>query len=206
MLLSPELPAQTASRVWARELEKTLCQDRGFLVRLARAQLRDDQTAEDVVQETAMAAWQSVDKFEGRSSIRTWLVGILRFKILDAMRQRQRHPVLYSPLAVDQELASLDAGLLFDEQGCWSEMPEAWLHGSDEPAEALQQSQMMQFLMLCLKNLPEKTSTVFLMREYLGLDSTEITAQTGLKAGHVRIVLMRARLALRTCLAWRVSS
>lgn len=205
MLLSPELPAPAESqRSWAGELEKSLCNDRGFLLRLARAQLRDQQTAEDVVQDAALAAWQSVEKFEGRSSIRTWLVGILRYKILDAMRLHQRQPILYSPLEVDQELQTLDEGL-FDLQGCWSEMPDAWRHDEDAPADALQQSQTLQFLMLCLKGLPEKTARVFLMREYLGLDSKEITVQTGLKAGHVRIVLMRARLSLRTCMAWRMS-
>ena len=102
------------------------------------------------------------------------------------------------------ELQTLDEGL-FDLQGCWSEMPDAWRHDEDAPADALQQSQTLQFLMLCLKGLPEKTARVFLMREYLGLDSNEITDQTGLKAGHVRIVLMRARLSLRTCMAWRMS-
>ncbi len=138
--------------------------------------------------------------------MRTWVVGILRFKILDAMRQLKRQPVPYSPLDLDQEMAFLDTGLLFDEQGSWREAPEAWLYGSDEPAEALQQSQLLQFLMLCLTKLPEKTAHVFLMREYLGLDSLEISARTGLKAGHLRIVLMRARLALRTCLATRMSN
>ena len=161
-------------------------------------------TPEDVVQEAALSAWQTVDKFEGRSSIRTWLVGILRFKILDAMRQQQQHPVHCAPLEVDSELQSLEEGL-FDPDGCWSETPNAWQHGEDAPAEALQQSQTLQFLTLCLNGLPEKTTRVFLMREYLGLDSAEITEQTGLKAGHIRIVLMRARLALRTCMAWRMS-
>ena len=195
----------TPSRLRADELEAILRKERGFLFRLARSQLRDDSTADDVVQDMALAAWQSIERFEKRSSIRSWLVGILRFKILDALREQHRQPASFSSLDVMQELQSLEDALLFDAQERWAEMPQVWWIETAGPSEALVQQQMMQFLELCLKNLPQRTAQIFLMREYLGFESPEIAARTGLQAGHVRVILLRARLALRSCLDLRIS-
>lgn len=189
---------------WHKALEQSLRDDRNFLLRLAHAQLRNPQEAADAVQDTALAAWQTIDRFEGRSSIRTWLVGILRFKILDVLRERQRHPTLPHD-EVAHELQALDSDLLFDDAGRWTEEPQAWWIASDNPSDTLQQNQMMQLLQRCLDKLPEKTAHVFLMREYLGFETPEIAQRTGLQAGNIRIILMRARLALRTCLEWQMS-
>ncbi|WP_310610847.1 sigma-70 family RNA polymerase sigma factor [Limnohabitans sp.] len=189
---------------WHQALEQNLRDDREFLLRLAHAQLRNPQEAADAVQDTALAAWQTIDRFEGRSSIRTWLVGILRFKILDVLRERQRHPTLPHD-EVEQELQTLDSDLLFDDAGRWTEEPQTWWSVSDNPSDTLQQNQMMRRLQQCLDKLPEKTAHVFLMREYLGFETPEIAQRTGLQAGNIRIILMRARLALRTCLEWQMS-
>jgi RNA polymerase sigma-70 factor (ECF subfamily) len=175
------------------------------LLRLARAQLHDEQLADDVVQDAVLSAWQALEQFERRSSLRTWLVGILRFKILDALRDRNRQPINLSALTLDEELQSLEDDLLFDAQGRWREMPLLWGGAQSEPSEALYHKQGIQILKLCLQQLPEKTGQVFLMREYLGFDGAEVARQTGLQAGHVRVILMRARLALRSCLEWRMS-
>ena len=193
-------------RSWLPEIERTLREERGFLLRLARAQLRDPQWAEDAVQDASLAAWQSADRFEGRSTIRTWLVGILRFKILDALSDRQRFPTPLSAMAVDEEFSTPEDDLLFDAQGRWNDMPQAWWTDEDGPAEALQQRQTMNQLELCLQKLPDSTAQIFLMREYLGFDGQDIAQRTGLTHGHVRVILMRARLALRTCLDWRLSA
>jgi RNA polymerase sigma-70 factor, ECF subfamily len=189
---------------WHQALEQSLRDDREFLLRLAHAQLRNPQEAADAVQDAALAAWQTIDRFEGRSSIRTWLVGILRFKILDVLRERQRHPTLPHD-EVEQELQTLDSDLLFDDAGRWTEEPKTWWSVSDNPSDTLQQNQIMRLLQQCLNKLPEKTAHVFLMREYLGFETTEIAQRTGLQAGNIRIILMRARLALRTCLEWQMS-
>jgi RNA polymerase sigma-70 factor (ECF subfamily) len=196
----------SANRSWLPEIERTLQEQRVFLIRLAHAQLRDTQWAEDVVQDTSLAAWQSAARFEGRSTIRTWLVGILRFKIFDALKDRQRFPTPMSAMAVDEEFSSLEDDLLFDAQGRWSEMPQVWWTDEDGPAEALQQRQTLNQLELCLQKLPESTAQIFLLREYLGFEGPDIAQRTGLTHGHVRVILMRARLALRTCLDWRLSA
>ena len=70
------------------------------LLRVARLQLRDAHLAEDVVQETMMAALGAASSYEGRSTVKTWLVGILKFKILDAMRARARGPRAMTDLGV----------------------------------------------------------------------------------------------------------
>jgi RNA polymerase sigma-70 factor, ECF subfamily len=62
------------------------------------------------------------------------------------------------------------------------------------------QNQLMNLLELCVTKLPEQTTRVFLLREYLGFETEEITDHTGLQSGHVRVLLHRARLSLRTCL------
>jgi RNA polymerase sigma-70 factor (ECF subfamily) len=197
--------AAVARPSWTSELAKTFEQERGFLLRLAHAQLRDPAWADDVVQETALAAWQAVDGFEGRSTMRTWLVGILRFKILDALRQRQKHAINFSALELDSELQSLEDELLFDAHGRWRDIPQLWGKPEQDPVAMLQEKQGMALLQLCLQELPEKTAQIFLMREYLGLEGVEIAQKTGLQAGHVRVILLRARLALRTCLEWRMA-
>jgi RNA polymerase sigma-70 factor (ECF subfamily) len=192
------------------DLTQALTQHRSFLLHLARTQLKDIQWAEDAVQETCLAAWQNFHHFENRSSIRTWLTGILRFKILDAMRQRKLQPESLSALQVDQELAPLEDDLLFNASGQWCETPHAWWHGESNatleiPDQALIHKQTMDVLQICLTYLPPKTSRIFLMREYLGFEGVEIARQLGLQAGHVRVILMRARLALRTCLEQRMA-
>lgn len=189
---------------WHKALEQSLRDERNFLLRLAHAQLRNPQEAADAVQDMALAAWQTIDRFEGRSSLRTWLVGILRFKILDLLRERQRHTQLNFDEVV-LELQSLDSDLLFDTEGRWVDEPQAWWSTDHNPSETLQQNQMMRLLQQCLDKLPEKTAHVFLMREYLGFENSEIAQRTGMQAGNIRVILMRARLTLRTCLEWQMS-
>ncbi len=190
--------------LWAAEMEQCLRDERGFLLRLAYAQLRDTQEAADAVQEMALAAWQSIHRFEGRSTMRTWLVGILRFKILDALRARKQQPIFVVDEA-EQEMQAFDSEAVFGSEGCWDEEPQAWWEACDGPSESLQQSQAMRLLEQCLEKLPNRMAQIFLMREYLGFESAEITQRTGVQAGNIRVILMRARLALRTCLEWQLS-
>lgn len=191
-----------------KKLEQTFGEHRRFLLQLARAQLRNNQLADDVVQETALAAWQSIHRFEQRASMRTWLVGILRFKIIDALRDLQKHPINLSAMEVDDEQHQMGHDLLFDAQGRWQDVPRAWDNEheemcSDRPDALLETKQMMTTLQACLDNLPPRTGQIFLMREYLGFEAAEIASQTDLETGHIRVILMRARLALRTCLELR---
>jgi RNA polymerase sigma-70 factor (ECF subfamily) len=161
---------------------------RKYLLRYASLQLRDAQAAEDVVQETLLAALAGEAGFAGRSNLRTWLTGILKHKIVDAIRRARRE----TPADLDE--AALDA--LFDARGHWVESPARW----EDPDASLSQSQFFAALEQCLARLPARTAQVFMMREHLGYETADICKELGLTPTHCWVLLHRARLALRECL------
>ena len=161
--------------------------ERAYLLRYATLQLRDAHAAEDAVQETLLAALGGEASFAGRSSLRTWLTGILKHKIVDAIRRMSRE----STLASEE-----DFDALFDERGHWIEMPRAWT----DPDASLEQKDFFAVLEDCLAKLPAKTSQAFMMREHLGLETTDICKELSVTPTHVWVLLHRARLALRLCL------
>jgi RNA polymerase sigma-70 factor (ECF subfamily) len=163
---------------------------RPYLIRYASLQLRNAESAEDAVQETLLAALAAEASFAGRSNLRTWLTGILKHKIIDAIRRTSRE------IALDTEETEPDTDALFDGRGHWRESPEAW----DNPDGALHQKQFLQALEKCLMGLPARTAQVFMLREHLGLETKEICKELGLTATHCWVLLYRARMALRECL------
>jgi len=170
---------------------------RPYLLRYAGLQLRDGAAAEDAVQETLLAALASDSGFAGRSNLRTWLTGILKHKIVDAIRRQSRERPAAEPGAGEEsgELADVFDGL-FDRRGHWEEAPDAW----QQPEGALGQKQFLAALEACLRALPERTARAFMMREHLGLETAEICKELGVTATHCWVMLHRARMALRLCL------
>ena len=164
---------------------------RPYLLRYASLQLRNADAAEDAVQETLLAALAAEASYEGRANLRTWLTGILKHKIVDAIRRLRRE----APLEPAQQGADEFDGL-FDERGHWNEHPSPW----EDPDGALHQKQFLAALQACLEGLPARTSQVFLMREHLGLETAEICKELGLTSTHCWVLLYRARMALRECL------
>ncbi len=165
---------------------------RPYLLRYASLQLRNPEAAEDAVQETLLAALAGSAGFSGRSNLRTWLTGILKHKIVDAIRRASRE----QPLHDGDESASGNLDALFDRRGHWQEPPAAW----EDPGGALHQKQFLAALEACLAGLPAKTAQAFMMREHLGLDTGEICKELGITATHCWVLLYRARMALRQCL------
>ena len=163
------------------------------LLRFAQLQLRHDSMAEDVVSETFLAILEKPDSFEGRSSLRTYATGILKFKIIDVIRKRGRE-VHIEPLDEQSMDDAMDA--LFAEDGHWREPPAAW----QQPEKALEQRQFFEKLQICVDRLPAKTGRVFMMREWLDQDVDEICAELGITASNCGVMLYRARLRLRDCL------
>jgi RNA polymerase sigma-70 factor (ECF subfamily) len=166
---------------------------RGYLLRVAVLQLRDSSLAEDVVQDTLLAALQGADRFSGRSSLKTWLTGILKHKIIDAIRRRTREPSV-SPLDEEIQLEDMDA--LFDETGHWDNPPADW----GDPEAALSRVQFMDMMQFCLEKLPPNTARVFMMREVMELESQEICKELKITSTNLWVILYRARMALRQCL------
>ena len=164
---------------------------RPYLLRYASLQLRDRQAAEDAVQDTLVAALAGEAGFAGRSNLRTWLTGILKHKIVDAIRRSSREATLLPP---QPDAAEFDA--LFDDSGHWCEMPSNW----GDPDATLGQKQFFAALEECLARLPAKTAEAFLMREHLGFETGEICKELGVTPTHCWVLLYRARMALRECL------
>jgi RNA polymerase sigma-70 factor, ECF subfamily len=166
------------------------------LLRFARSQLRNDSLAEDVVSETFLAILEKPDSFEGRSTLRTYATGILKFKIIDVLRKRGRevHIEPQDDQSVDE---AIDA--MFEADGHWRDEPAPWQH----PERALQQSQFFETLQACVDRLPARTGRVFMMREWLEREVDEICAELGITANNCGVMLYRARMQLRECLQQR---
>lgn len=167
------------------------------MLRFAGLQLRDEQLAEDVVQEAMMAALSGAKTFAGRSALKTWVFAILRNKIVDAIRQRCR-TVNFSALFPEEEEMDRAFEALFKPNDHW--MPDARPSNWGDPEATLQQEQFWVVFEACLKHLPESTARVFMMREFLELDTEEICAELEISAGNCHVILHRARNGLRRCL------
>lgn len=183
-----------ATPVHGLELEK----HRPHLMKFAMAQLRNTTYAEDVVQETLVAAVQGADRFAGQSSVRTWLIGILKHKIMDHFRRQSRE----APLpGLDDETSLEDLDARFKPDGHFVENP-AHVPGADwgDPEATLSQSRFFEALEGCLARLPPNTARVFSMREIMGMETDEICKALGITATNCWVLLYRARMALRECL------
>jgi len=169
---------------------------RGQMLRFAALQLRDPDLAEDAVQEALMGALRNQRSFTGRSALRTWIFGILKHKIADLMRQRAK-VVTESSLAIDDDDGEL-LTQLFDSGGHWH--PEARPSTWRDPDDSLEDDRFWQVFEACVEHLPERQARVFMMREFVGLDSAEICKAVGLTMTNLHVLLHRARLRLRACL------
>jgi RNA polymerase sigma-70 factor, ECF subfamily len=157
-----------------------------YLYRFALARLRDPHQAEDVVQETFLAAIKSTN-FAEQS-----LTGILKHKIIDVMRKGIRE-VAVSDLMADED-ASMDE--FFDDAGHWTEKPLAW----DIPHEALEQTQFLGVLQNCVDKLPAKLAAMFMLRDVQETDNEEICKELNITATNAWVMLYRARMSVRKCL------
>ena len=178
----------------APSFETAVAQSRTYLLKFARLQLRDEAWAEDVVSETLLAALARPQAFAARSQLRTWLVGILKHKIVDVLRSRAREVTLDS--GTDDESADPLEHMAFKANGHFAERPADW----GNPEQDLGSRQFMTILEACTEKLPAVQGRLFLMREWLELSSEEICKELGLTPTNLYVQLHRARLRLRECL------
>lgn len=169
------------------------------MLRFARLQLRDKAMAEDAVQEAIEAALIGVARYAGDATLKTWVFGILRNKIVDILRRGQKTVSLSSVLGNDGDDdpdAALDA--LFRENGHWqtNSRPAAWA----APEQSFENKQFWAVFEACLDRLPENIARVFMMREMLGLETAEICAEVSITTNNCHVILHRARTSLRSCL------
>ncbi len=175
--MTPARPA--ADPADHKMFEQALVAERPMLVKFARLHL-SEALAEDAAQDAIIAALQSAASFTGKSSLRTWLVGILKHKIIDLIRKEKK----YVRPGVDEI------------GGHWEEAPADW----GNPADTLQQSQFFDVMDFCVNKLSPLMARVFSMREIFDFEITEICAEMRITTSNCSVLLYRARMQLRTCL------
>jgi len=168
-----------------------------YLFKFALSRLRDPLKAEDLVQETFLAALKGGKGFQGRSAEKSWLVGILKNKIYDHYRKAGRETSF-----TDLEFYSDEESDRFVPDGPFK---DAWIHelGPQEwtnPGASLDNDLFWQTYRDCSNKLPKNIATVFNLREVDGVESKEICAMLNISENNLWVMLHRARMALRRCL------
>lgn len=190
MIEEPVAPSSDASGWLARHGDA--------LYRYARLRLRSSHAAEDVVQETLLAALGTSSRpeaFAGRSSELTWLIGILRHKVVDSLRRASRE----SPPPEDAALPAWEA--FFQKQGKWHRKPSIWRgRGANDPHAHLERAEFRTILVHCLERMPRRLAKVFMLREADEVSSDEICEVFDISAANLWTLLHRARTRLRDCL------
>lgn len=164
------------------------------LLNFATNQLNDGTLAEDVVQEAFISAIKHKDRFDGKSAFKTWVFAILKNKLTDTLRAKQKYNATY------QSSDELMLTTLFDESGSWHQdsaigaFGDDWLYASDDSYE------FWQVLQVCLTELPAEQARVFMMKEYIGFDTDEICQECGISNQNFYVLMYRARLKLQYCL------
>lgn len=167
-----------------------------YLYRYALARVSNPTAAEDLVQETFLAGIKSLKNFGRRSTLKTWLTGILKFKIMDYYRKNSREQTFtqLSSFYEDEENEH------FGENGHWLSgdySPAGW---SPEQWEKVDREEFMNQFLQCSEKLPRKIRQVYIMREIDGIDSKDIVEQLDITPQNLWTILHRARMALRKCL------
>lgn len=176
----------------ALEPETWVDQHGDSLFRFAVLRVHDPEAASDLVQETFLEALRARDTFSGRSSVRTWLVAILKHRIVDRLRKLGRERRFHGGEASGGEAESM-----FDRHGHWRTPPLDW--GSD-PLREYERREFWEVIERCLTRIPSHLADAFLDRELEGLSREAICRQVKITPEHLSVRLYRARLLLRRCL------
>lgn len=162
------------------------------LFRFALVRLRGRELAEEIVQEAFLAAFQSRDRYAGRASERTWLIQILKNKIADHYRRRNREVPASDLTGAEERRDSL-----FDGRGRWGVKPDRW---DADPGALLQQAEFRRTLEHCLRDLPDRQADAFTLRVMEQKSTEEVRKALEVTATNLGVLLHRARASLRRCL------
>ncbi len=163
-----------------------------YLYRFALAKVSHPESAEDLVQQTFVAALVARHSFRGHSSERTWLTAILKRKVADWLRKAVQHRALQE--IPPDELANTH----FTRFGKWKQKPDEW--SADNPGKELCQAEFRETLAGCLAKLPPRLRHVFVLRHMDDGSADEICDAVGVSATNLAVMLHRARLRLWHCL------
>ncbi len=172
----------------AKTEERVLNDYRRYLHRYALQQVRDPDLANDLVQDTFVAALEGGCRFEGRSAVRTWLVGILKHKIADSFRYRGRAPL------------SLEALREGDGEDDVAEQIASASSADDDPAALEARRRFWEACQAHLDRMPAQAARAFMMKEVLGHDSDEVCRTLGITDANLWTTLHRTRKRLQQAL------
>jgi RNA polymerase sigma-70 factor (TIGR02943 family) len=175
--------------------DEWLSQYGDFFYRFALSRLREPNAAEEVVQETFVAGLRAASQYAGKGAERAWLLGILKRKIIDHVRLRNRNAGL--PLSESEESWG---DSLFDGSGHWKADPRFL---AAEPGDRLEREEFWSAFRDCLAKLPQRQADVFVLRELDDAESAEICKELEISASNLWVLLHRARLQLAKCLQVR---
>jgi RNA polymerase sigma-70 factor, ECF subfamily len=170
----------------------SLAVHRGYLMKIARLELRDEHLAEDCVSDVLTQAYERRASFQGRSSLRTWLTAILKNRIIDLLRKQWREEPLPEPDGDGDD----NFDRLFDASGHYLHHPSEITN----PAELCKQDAFLVAVQRCVDKLPKRIGQLFVLREVFGSDTAELCKDLQITASNVWVQLYRARMMLRTCL------
>ncbi len=162
------------------------------LIRVATGIVRSRATAEEVTQDTWMAVLGNIGGFEGRSSLAGWIYSILINKSR-SRAQRDGRSVSFDADGEDDNLAAA-----FDGRGRWKDMPDLWEELT--PERILAGRNVMDHVTAAIEALPPGQRSVIILRAQQGLEADEVCAALGISEGNMRVLLHRARLAIRAAL------
>jgi RNA polymerase sigma-70 factor, ECF subfamily len=166
-----------------------------YLFRYALLRVRQTHIAEDLLQDTLLAAFQSRRSFSGRSQERVWLVGILKHKISDYYRKASQEGAEDRNAHIPEEWTAS-----FDDRGHWKREdmgPREW---TMDPGAVLERREFWEALNRCLGELPSRQASAYSLREIEGLKGNEVCEKLDISESNLWVILYRVRLHLRRCL------
>ena len=170
-----------------------------YLYNFAIVRVNDSEKAEDLVQETFLAGLKAMDNFQGKSTERTWLVSILKRKIVDTYRKKATSKES-SISKYEQDISDGDYYRSEDPfRGQWIEGKGPHSH-SLMPEGEIEQKELSRIIQHCISQLPASLASVFVMKMIDEAESDEVCKELGITPSNLWVILHRARLKMRACL------
>ena len=163
-----------------------------YLYRFSLARVRNPEVAEELVQETLLAALTARHSFRGRSTERSWLTAILKRKVVDWLRQTVRRRAKQEPLPDKATEA------FFTGTGKWKNKPDEW--SPNDPGHEMTRAEFRKILSECLGKLPARLRHAFVLRHMDEQSTDEVCKTIGVSATNLWVMLHRSRLRLWRCL------
>ena len=184
-----------------RAFESLVESHHGTMIALARTYVKTYNVAEEVVQETWLRVMDGLDRFEGRSSLKTWILRILVNTAITHGRREARSLPFSSLAAADEAVPAVERERFRPDgeafAGHWQRYPADW---SSLPEEGLLGRETLEVVKRAIEELPEAQRTVITMRDVAGFSADEVRDALDLSAGNQRVLLHRARSRVRAAL------